>query len=57
MKKKAVENNFLFLLKINVIKRDIKIVDEIKYEIKYETKYEIKYKTIVKRARDEPDSS
>lgn len=51
--KKVVENNFLFLLKINVIKRDIKIVDEIKYE----TKYEIKYKTIVKRARDEPDNS
>ena len=49
MKKKAVENNFLFLLKINVIKRDIKIVDE--------TKYEIKYKNIVNGARDEPDSS
>ena len=44
-KKKVVENNFLFLLKIDVIKRDIKIVDEIKYE------------TIVERARDEPDSS
>ena len=44
--KKGVKIIFLFLLKINVIKRDIKIVDETKYE----TKYEIKYKTIVKRA-------